>query len=76
MVKYLETHFKCLTLRRMAFEKCQVGPKVAVIGNNESAPQIVTKLLLNYSGKYGMNPIMVDLDPESSIFIDGSIGAL
>lgn len=23
-----------------------------------------------------MNPVFIDLDPESSIFIDGSVGAL
>jgi len=76
MVKYLETHFNCLSLRRLAFEECRAGPKIAVIGDTESAAQNVSKLLLNYSGKYSMNPVFVDLDPESSIFIDGSIGAL
>lgn len=60
----------------MAFEECRTGPRVAIVGSDQAASQNISRLLLNYSGKYGMDPIFVDLDPENTIFIDGSIGAL
>jgi hypothetical protein len=49
---------------------------VAIVGTHESAAQNISKILLNYSAKLSMNPIYIDLDPENSIFVDGSIGAL
>lgn len=60
----------------MAFEEQKLGPRVAVVGSDQAASQNISKLLLNYSGKFSMNPIYIDLDPENTIFIDGSIGAL
>lgn len=36
----------------------------------------MSKLLLNNSGKFNTNPLFVDLDPESSIFVNDTIGAL
>lgn len=65
-----------VTLRKFSLEKVAEGPRIAIVGNAACAPQNVARLLLNYSGKYNMNPIYVDLDPKSTIFIDGSIGAL
>ena len=53
------------------------GPKLAIIGSDTSGISNVSKLMLNYSGKYNMNPLFIDLDPESSsIFVDGTIGVL
>lgn len=40
-----------------------MGPRVAIVGTDHTASQNVSKLLLNYSGKYSMNPIFVDIDP-------------
>ena len=52
------------------------GPRLAIVGGENAATQMVTKLMLNYAGKLNMKPIYVDLDLENSIFIDGTIGAL
>lgn len=61
----------------MCLEQIKEGPKVAIIGSEVSGLQNISKLLLNYSGKYNMNPMYVDLDPEnSSIFVDGTIGVV
>ena len=76
MTRYMEIHYELLNLRKLAFEECRTGPRVAIVGSDQAASQNISRLLLNYSGKYGMDPIFVDLDPENTIFIDGSIGAL
>lgn len=76
MMQYLEYHFEMVALRKLALEKIKEGPRIAIVGNANLMPQNIARLLLNYSGKYSMNPIYIDADPESSIFVDGSIGAL
>ena len=77
MVEYLELSYNLIECRKIALQNNKYGPVVAVVGDEFNAPQNVSKLLLNYSGKYSMNPIFIDLDPENSlIFINGSIGAL
>lgn len=76
MIRYMELHCNLVALRKLAFEEGRMGPRVAVVGGELSGAQNVARLLLNYSGKFSMNPIYVDLDPENAIFIDGSIGAL
>ena len=47
----------------MALEEVKEGPKIAIVGSETSGIQNISKLLLNYSGKYNMNPMFVDLDP-------------
>lgn len=39
-----------------------IGPRVAVIGGDNAYSQIVTKTLLNHTGKMNMKPIHIDLD--------------
>jgi hypothetical protein len=63
MIKCLEINFNLIALRKMALVETKVGPRVAVVGVHESAPQNISKILLNYSSKYSMNPIYIDLDP-------------
>lgn len=76
MLKYLEIHYELTKLRKMAEEEVKVGPKIAIIGNENSAIINIATLLLNYAGKLNMKPIFIDLDIENSIFVDGSVGAL
>lgn len=52
------------------------GPRIAIVGKESLVPQNVGRLLLNYGGKYSMNTNYVDIDPESTIFVNGSIGVL
>lgn len=63
MIRYLEVHYNLLALRKLSFEECRPGPRVAIVGSEQAASQNISRLLLNYSGKYGMDPIFVDLDP-------------
>lgn len=76
MVEYLEFHYEMVGLRKIALEEVKEGPRIAIVGNARCVPQNVGRLLLNYSGKYNMNPMYADLDPESTIFVDGSIGIM
>ena len=63
MVDYLELSYSLIESRKSALQKNKYGPVVMVVGEELNAPQNVCKLLLNYSGKYSMNPIFIDLDP-------------
>jgi hypothetical protein len=41
----------------------KLGPRVGVVGTDQTAAQNVSRLLMNWSGKLNMNPVFVDLDP-------------
>lgn len=76
MIQYLEYHYKMVGLRKIALEQVKEGPRIAIVGKECLVPQNVARLLLNYGGKYSMNANYIDIDPESTIFVNGSIGVL
>ena len=75
MVKYLTLHYQLTTARKLAHEHLCHGPRLAIVGGDNSASSLVARLMLNYTGKLNMQPIFMDLDLENSIFLDGCVGA-
>ena len=75
MIKYLTLHYELTVSRRLAQEELRKGPRLAIVGGENSGTNYASKLMLNYAGKINMRPIYVDLDLDNSIFLDGSIGA-
>ena len=59
----------------MAQEKFRKGPRLAIVGGENSGISYSSRLLLTWAGKLNMKPIYADLDLENSLFLDGSIGA-
>jgi polynucleotide 5'-kinase involved in rRNA processing len=75
MIKYLTLHYELTIARKIAQEELRKGPRLAIVGGENSGTNFVSKLMLNYAGKLNMKPVYVDLDLDNSIFLDGSIGA-
>ena len=75
MVKYLTLHYELTVARKLAQEELKRGPRLAIVGGENSGTGFASKVMLNYAGKLNMRPVFVDLDLDNSIFLDGSMGA-
>ena len=75
MIKYLNLHYQLTIDRKLAQDKFKKGPRLAIIGGENSGIAYSSRLLLTWAGKMNMKPIFVDLDLDNSLFLDGSIGA-
>jgi hypothetical protein len=75
MIRYLNLHYELTIARKVAQEKLVKGPRLAIIGGENSGIAYSSRLLLTWAGKLNMRPIFVDLDLDNSLFLDGSVGA-
>lgn len=75
MIKYLTLHYELTIARKLAQEELRRGPRLAIVGGENSGTNFASKVMLNYAGKLNMRPVFVDLDLDNSIFLDGSMGA-
>ena len=62
MIKYLHLHYELTIARKLAQEQMQRGPRLAIVGGENSGSNYSSKLLLNWTGKLNMQPIYADID--------------
>ena len=76
MVQYVNTHFALEKLRDDASKNKQNGPRVLVVGPNNSGKTSLVKLLTAYAIKMGRDPMVVNTDPtEGLLSIPGTLTA-
>lgn len=75
MVKYLALHYELSVLRKLAQEHTKLGPRVAILGTASSGVPYSSRLMLTWAGKLNAEPILVDLDLDNGLFLDGTVGA-
>lgn len=52
------------------------GPRVIIAGPTDSGKSSISKILLNYSARWGFHPVYIDLDPgQGGITLPGTISA-
>jgi polyribonucleotide 5'-hydroxyl-kinase len=76
MVSYMNTHFALENLRISAARSGLEGPRVLVIGPNNSGKTSLVKLLTAYASRMGRQPIVVNTDSrEGMLSIPGCLTA-
>lgn len=76
MIKYLSLHYELSVQRKLAQEHTRLGPRLAIIGADNSGISYSSRLILTWAGKLNAQPIFVDLDLDNAIFLDGTVGAV
>ncbi|CAM5999759.1 unnamed protein product [Sphagnum balticum] len=56
MIKYLSLHYELTVARKLAQEEIKRGPRLAIVGGDNSGASSASKLLLNYAGKAEWDP--------------------
>ncbi|KAI9683588.1 MAG: Cleavage polyadenylation factor subunit clp1 [Trizodia sp. TS-e1964] len=76
MESYVNTHFALEKLRRHAATHGTDGPRVMVVGPENSGKTSLVKILTSYATKLGRQPLVVNLDPkEAMMSIPGTLTA-
>jgi polyribonucleotide 5'-hydroxyl-kinase len=76
MVQYVNTHFGLEKLRDEAKQNKQDGPRVLVVGPNDSGKTSLVKLLTAYAIKMGRHPMVINTDSrEGMLSIPGTLTA-
>lgn len=76
MVQYVNTHFALEKLRDEANQSKQDGPRVLVVGPNNSGKTSLVKLLTAYAIKMGRTPMVINTDSrEGMLSVSGTLTA-
>lgn len=76
MVSYANTHFALENLRQEALKDGSDGPRVLVVGPNNSGKTSLVKLLTAYATRMGRQPLVVNTDNrEGMLSVPGSLTA-
>jgi polyribonucleotide 5'-hydroxyl-kinase len=76
MVQYVNTHFALEKLRDEASKSNQDGPRVLVVGPNNSGKTSLVKILTAYAIKMGRHPMVINTDSrEGMLSIPGTLTA-
>ncbi|KAK6596099.1 pre-mRNA cleavage complex II protein [Botrytis cinerea] len=76
MISYINTHFALENLRSDAKKAGQDGPRVLIVGPNNTGKTSLAKLLTAYAVRMGRQPIVVNTDSrEGMLSIPGSLTA-
>ena len=76
MVQYVNTHFALEKLRDEASRSKQDGPRVLVVGPNNSGKTSLVKLLTAYAIKLGRDPMVINTDSrEGLLSVPGTLTA-
>ena len=76
MVQYLNTHFALEKIREEASKSANHGPRVLVVGPNNSGKTSLVKMLTAYAIKMGRHPLVVNTDSrEGLLSIPGTLTA-
>lgn len=76
MVSYANTHFALEGMRQEAARAGQEGPRVLVVGPNNSGKTSLVKLLTAYATRIGRQPLVVNTDSrEGLLSIPGTLTA-
>ena len=67
MVSYANTHFALEALRDHATESHGLGPRVLVVGSDNSGKTSLIKLLAGYAIRSGRTPVVANLDPKEGM---------
>ncbi|KAL0696999.1 hypothetical protein Bca4012_064179 [Brassica carinata] len=77
MVSYINVHAILNARRRVAqASESTQGPRVIIVGPEDSGKRTLTKMLINWAAKEAWKPTFVDLDvSQGSVSIPGSVAA-
>jgi polyribonucleotide 5'-hydroxyl-kinase len=76
MLQYANTHFALEKLRDEAQQKRGEGPRVLLVGPNNSGKTSLVKLLTAYAIRMGRQPMVINTDPrEGLLSIPGTLTA-
>ena len=76
MELYANVHFGLERMRDTARMQGRLGPRVLVVGPENSGKTSLAKILLSYAVKDGRQPVMVNLDPRQGMLsLPGSFAA-
>lgn len=76
MISYANLHFALEKLRDQAFEEGLDGPRVLLLGPENSGKTSLAKLLTAYATRSGRQPVIVNLDTKEGMFsLPGTITA-
>ena len=76
MVSYANTHFALELLREHATESSGLGPRVLIVGPDNSGKTSLAKILAGYAIRSGRTPVVTNLDPkEGMLTVPGTISA-
>jgi polyribonucleotide 5'-hydroxyl-kinase len=78
MVSCVNTHAQLEVRRDVAVANQDVGPRVLIVGNQDSGKSTTARILAGYATRLDRTPIYIDLDVSEGIFggIPGCIGAI
>jgi polyribonucleotide 5'-hydroxyl-kinase len=76
MVEYANVHFGLETMREEAQSISKDGPRVLLLGSENSGKTTLAKILTSYATKIGRQPLVVNLDPtEGMLGVPGTLTA-
>ncbi|KAF2265757.1 pre-mRNA cleavage complex II protein-like protein Clp1 [Lojkania enalia] len=76
MMGYANAHFALENLRDKAAQTNDTGPRVLVVGPENSGKTSVVKILTSYAVKAGRQPVVINLDPRQGMLsVPGSFSA-
>ncbi|CAG8920952.1 unnamed protein product [Penicillium salamii] len=76
MVEYANVHFALETMREEALSIGKDGPRVLLLGSENSGKTTLAKILTSYATKIGRQPLVVNLDPtEGMLGVPGTLTA-
>lgn len=76
MVEYANVHFALETMREEAQSIGKDGPRVLLLGPENSGKTTLAKILTSYATKIGRQPLIVNLDPsEGMLGVPGTLTA-
>jgi polyribonucleotide 5'-hydroxyl-kinase len=76
MVEYANVHFALETMREEAQSIGKDGPRVLLLGPENSGKTTLAKILTSYATKIGRQPLVVNLDPtEGMLGVPGTLTA-
>ncbi|KAJ5120471.1 Pre-mRNA cleavage complex II Clp1 [Penicillium bovifimosum] len=76
MVEYANVHFALETMREEALSIGKDGPRVLLLGPENTGKTTLAKILTAYATKIGRQPLVVNLDPtEGMLSVPGTLTA-
>lgn len=67
MIQYMNTHFGLENARAEARQKHSIGPRVLIVGPENSGKTSLAKMLTSYAIKSERQPVVVNLDPQQAL---------